>query len=1497
MSLADCLKRINIHPSDAEAIGALVDNGMAEDVAIQQQLKSIGAELSDIANAVKEQGGNVAVNVDADGISYNQETGQANIDTPEFENWFGDSKVVDDDGEPLVVYHGTDASITEFDNAFLGMNTMGNASDPAYGSTSFAGFWFNTGEIKEAENSPYSNYIEAYVSVENPRYFDNLDELASELGGVIPSEYDDTMEVKDAVKLWVAEQEQEGYDGIALDDEEFGGMSYVAFSPTQIKSVNNQGTFDPNDPRILYQDGKKQPPGSITFPEVGLGSDQTTIKLFENANLSTFLHESAHYFLEFYRTVADQQEPGQKAYDDLAKLHDWFGTKDIGRKQHEQLARGFEAYLFEGKAPSIELQGVFSRYRAWMINIYRKLPGLNVTLTNEVRDVFDRMLATQDAIQEAEQQLSLLPAFDANNSKELMTEAEFKAYQEGAQKAHEASQIDLERQAMDELRRVQREEWRTEFEKVRQKVAAEYAEMPNFQAKEYLMHSRFPNQEGLPEGLEPAKLSRAALVQMYGDDTDALWRKLPFGKNSVWRKDDGSHPDDIAIIFGFETGHDLVQSIIETPSFKAAVAAEAARRMKAKHGDMLNNADQMAQKAVEAVHGDARASYLHTELRALEKRTGGQTARQTIKLAAARIVSGQTVGRIRAYSYLRDETKHAKEAQRAVANGDFQLAADHKRKQILNHYLFREATNAKQEAEKTQRYFTKFSKEGTRKNLDRSYLDQIDAILEAYDFKKSVSLKEIERRNSLSAWIEEQEEQGLEVIVPKDLIEKARRRSYKDLTVEEMRGLRDSVKNIEHIARFKQKLLDRKAKRDLDQTAKLMNDTAKENNKWHDDPPPIGDGAWRKTMNWKDQFLAEHKKAEFVFQQLDGNKANGIWWNTVFRPIAEAEDAELEMQAETVVKLRALHDNYTPEERRGWYSKKLNTKDLLGRDFTKNEILAIALNVGNEGNLQALLNGSRRYLGRSSEIANWSPEQVQQALHRHMTEKDWQFVQGTWDMIDEFWPQIAALQKEMTGVVPEKVERTPVVTQFGTIEGGYYPLKYDSRLSDRAFVREQKQSTEDLFGTSYIKPATKKGHTVERVGSAGQAVQLSLDVIGEHVSQVIHDLTHRKALLQADKVLRHPAVKEAITATAGTEVYRTMRPWLTYIANAQRPPADSLEKFIGHIRRNTTVVNMGWKTTTGIVQPLGYLQTVELLGEKYSGIGLGKFYAHPIEMKDMVFEKSVMMRNRAKNFDREVKDTVKQFKRSDRLYQLEQTWLWHIGFMDLTVSLPSWVGAYEKGIAENMSDKDAIAYADSVVRMSQGAAGAKDLANIQQGHELKKAFTMFYSYFNALHNLMVRRGKMTAQEGIRATPKAMMSFVYLIMLPAVLSEMITGRWDWDDEPEEQLKKAVTLVVAYPFQTMVGMRDLVNGIVSDYGYSMTPVGNALEMITRGSGELAEVFTDDEFTKSDAKAMTMAAGYIFGLPARQIWITGEGLYDVLIEGEDMNLSEMLLTPPRK
>jgi len=176
-------------------------------------------------------------------------------ETPEFKRWFGKSEVVDEDGQPLAVYHTTNSDFTVFDREKLGANSK--TASQFLQATAYTGFWFNTASVEQKTGG---NAKKVYLSAKRLYEAGTLEGLSNDIWDTY-SQFDyneysgdpDEAEEKAAGEFFVAWLQSRGYDGIVLEDEEFGGTSYVVFEPTQIKSAtDNVGTFDPQNPDIRY---------------------------------------------------------------------------------------------------------------------------------------------------------------------------------------------------------------------------------------------------------------------------------------------------------------------------------------------------------------------------------------------------------------------------------------------------------------------------------------------------------------------------------------------------------------------------------------------------------------------------------------------------------------------------------------------------------------------------------------------------------------------------------------------------------------------------------------------------------------------------------------------------------------------------------------------------------------------------------------------------------------------------------------------------------------------------------------------------------------------------------------------------------------------------------------------------------------------------------------------------------------------------------------------
>jgi hypothetical protein len=95
------------------------------------------------------------------------------------------------------------------------------------------------------------------------------------------------------------------------------------------------------------------------------------------------------------RDAKHEKAPTDLIADSKAVL-DWFGVDDASKiktRHHEQFARGFERYVMEGVAPSRELASVFAKFKEWLTRIYETVTRLKSPINDEIRGVFDRMLA------------------------------------------------------------------------------------------------------------------------------------------------------------------------------------------------------------------------------------------------------------------------------------------------------------------------------------------------------------------------------------------------------------------------------------------------------------------------------------------------------------------------------------------------------------------------------------------------------------------------------------------------------------------------------------------------------------------------------------------------------------------------------------------------------------------------------------------------------------------------------------------------------------------------------------------------------------------------------------------------------------------------------------------------------------------------------------------------------------------------------------------------
>src|SRR5215217_3809489 len=358
-------------------------------------------------------------------------------------------------------------------------------------------------------------------------------------------------------------------------------------------------------PRLNQGANDEDARGFITFTPRGQGDRKFQITLGEKRDLSTLVHELGHFYLEVMQEVATSENAPEQIKNDVNLIRSWVGAEgdaELTVDQHEQFARGFEHYLAEGKAPSPELSAAFARFKRWLISIYKDLRRLNVELTDDVRKVFDRLVASDDQIMAAEQVANAIPLFKEAQAAG-MTEQEFTAYQDSIELAHTHARDSIEEEIVRDEDRRRGKWWREELDGIRREVGEEVDLQPEYAAIKALRTGE------MPDGSEGTiKLNSAELSERYGKP---VTQRMAFMHSRT-----GVPLDMAANMQGFESGDALVKAIMGALPRNMVVQDEANRRMEERHGTLRANGES-ADKAQAAIHNERRADVLAKELRRL----------------------------------------------------------------------------------------------------------------------------------------------------------------------------------------------------------------------------------------------------------------------------------------------------------------------------------------------------------------------------------------------------------------------------------------------------------------------------------------------------------------------------------------------------------------------------------------------------------------------------------------------------------------------------------------------------------------------------------------------------------------------------------------------------------------------------------------------------------------------------------------------------------------
>jgi hypothetical protein len=1189
---------------------------------------------------------------------------------------------------------------------------------------------------------------------------------------------------------------------------------------------------------------------------VKITPEGSLVGLLGSSDASTFLHESAHIFLNDTFEFVKTGQADEEYLKDWSTLKEWLNVADdqetLTTEQQEQFARGFEAYLYEGKSPSEGLKKAFAAFRRWLTRIYRDVKKLDVELSDPVRQVMDRMLATDEEIAEAE-------ALSGYNE-DIITEADvtpetWAKLQDIKTKAHEEAVNRLLKKQMDELKEENKQFLENEREAFRGLVEEEISKEPVYQTMEEV-RSNF--------GGKNIK------------DTANKYINKELTSKGQYKF------DTIAETNGYSSGSELAQIIIDTPFFNDVVDQRLNEHME-QYSDLMNTA-RIKEAALEAIRNDKQLEFeaLERELimEFVQKAEAGQARRQSalersrIAVSAAKnhakeILSRKNYRESTAFkSYFKVERDAAVKAALALKSGNDVAAARFAEQRMLNHALAMEAIKNQKDVQKYLNYFKKFQRRhGNLLKMPAEFMTQIEGIMERFGLIEPV--QRTEKPELLLEFVERMTNEYHDIPISDDILS-GTSKPLNELTLGELKDVYNAIKTIATLGNKWTRFYSDFLKAELNAVGKEIADSIVKNvgeKKADTERFTTPKRGIQKASKLAEEINNWLVKPEFLAKFLDGNQ-DGPMQKYFIELFNRAWTDEKILEQKTVTEFKELIKRYFAENELSKMSKEMIFLPEVGQSMSKEQIITAVLNMGNEQNKQRLMDGHNL------------TDEMAQSIVDVLNEKELQMIQDIWNYLETFWPAIAKLEEEVTGVVPEKVEAVPLETKFGTLSGGYYPIKYDAEKSIR--MSKYEEQTNALYKeTPAAKAATRHGHTKKRAKTVNHKLNLNFGVIPNHLVNVVHDLTHRKAIIDANRLLRQEDVQRAITNAVGIKGYKLLENSVKAIASDQGEYLDVADKAFRWMRSRTTLGAMGLNLRVALLQTSGFFQSAWEIGAIPTTKGIAEFASNPIESWKFVKEKSVFMANRGQLIDRDIYDFSRRTFKGDNKIQRYAYSL--IGIMDQSVSVPTWLGAYKKELEQSGNEEAAIRAGDGAVRRSQGTGSIKDLSAAQRGTELKKLFTMFYSYGNLLYNRFwlatstagVQLSKGQHEEAIKNI--AAMTF-YGWILPGtfefVLREAV--RSHKDDDPEKFMKRLISSMASGLLQTIPIVRDvgsyLLNKALGVYSsFRATPIESSIEsigdVVTKGRKLIEGTGEWIDFGEAASKT----GAFVSGIPQQTVtWV---------------------------
>ncbi len=966
----------------------------------------------------------------------------------------------------------------------------------------------------------------------------------------------------------------------------------------------------------------------------GFDPQKLLTTLNKDADFSTFAHETAHYFLTILGDVASRPDAPASVVDDMTTLLRWFGVKDLAtwnamsldqqRQYHEQFAYSFETYLFEGKSPSVEMQGLFDQFARWLKQVYQGLItkindvykaefGKDLPiLTGEVRQVMDRMLATEDQIARAQAIREMKPQFKTQEQSG-MDDATWAAYQELQEQATERAVAELTTATLKEmawmsrargrkLRELQRQH-DDKRKEIKDEVTEDLRVLPVYRAMEFLRRGKVVDVDGTTK---PAtgqfKLSAAGVqaVMPPGFDVATLGR----GRYGMVNED-GLHPDLIAPLYGYASGAELVTALSTAKPFADAVAERTDQRMLSEFSELADPAARSL--AVDrAIHNEARARLIAVEQRwaaklqqpvsvimeAASQVAGEIIGRQTIRTLSPRAYAAAEARAARLATSAYTEPQSPEQAGQTAATRAYNEAVaagktvDEATAESLSAGVAAVEKARERRAEFDKKYGGKSPAEvmmrAKRQQLLQNMLArqalearaEIDRSRSAFkrffgsDEKigKTRNMEMVSAARAILGWygfgkrgkspVEYVEQlkaynpAAYAQLEPLILRSTQGPQDYRDLTVDEFRVLRDTVDGLWIQARKSKQV------KIADRTMALDEVVGELDKRLEEIGVPAVVAGEKRAPTFRDR-AARHlmtlrstmRRVESWAESMDGVSTVRPFTNYLVRPVLEAVDKFTASRNKYMKRFRDLVVNLQMPEGTISAPELDYTFGAGNAGIGKAELLGALLHTGNASNYRKLLLG--RGWGQEDEFGNLDDTQFRAFVKRMQDEGV--LTKADYDFLQSVWD----LNEEIKPIAQKAHYElygfyfTEIPASEVVTPFGTYRGGYVPAATDKFMVTDaaQRAGEEELESDwRNSLPSTGRGFTQTRVAEYNKALSLDVRVIGAHIDSALRFSMIQPAITQALRILRSREFAARLDRVDPTVKQELLIPWLNRTA-------------------------------------------------------------------------------------------------------------------------------------------------------------------------------------------------------------------------------------------------------------------------------------------------------------------------------------------------------------